>query len=608
MLSKRFATRLSRRPEPLDYALALGVAAGAVLFRTVLETIAPGIAYLVVLLPAVVIAGVFWGTAPAVVAALAGMAAISIFFVGRPLTAGPPFNSTQIDVLAFIPACAAVLWATHALRCSAANAATAEARLAEVFRQIPGAAAILEAPDGRLLLRSSQSDTVLAQPEREIGHSSDLGSYGGLHADGRPFAADDYPIVRALKTGEVVRGEHVRYRRSDGRFVDLEVHAGPVRGADGRTLAAVGMAFDITERMRAEQLLRDSEARYRAATEQLRAAIDAGTLGLWELNLATQRVWMDANCAEMFGLAAAAIDFDRADMMRFAHPADQSRASEVFAGALASGEPYADEIRMLTAQNEERWFVTRGVRLPGTQNVVGVIRDVTQRRGREEALRAALEAREVLMREADHRIKNSLQLVTSLLRLQLSRVEDSDAKHALEAAMIRVTAVSDAHLALQNSANLKSVEIDRILDDLCQRVALLNPAVTIRCDAAVELWLDADLAIPLGLMASELLTNALRHAFLPDTAGKVTLAAAVKEGMLQMTIMDDGVGLPETPVRHGLGTAVMTALTKQIGATLSTQSHSGLGTTVTICLELPTVSEVVTISPRSKTALGLVRK
>ena len=490
-LPRRLGLSLSRKSKAADYALALGIAGFAVLCRALLEAFAPGIAYLVVLLPAVVVAGVFLGTLPGLVTAIAGLLAVGALFIERPLMAGFPLNSTQIDVLAFLPACAAVLWATHTLRRTAASVAAEQARLAEVFRQIPGAAAILEAPDGRLLLRSAQSDVVLSQPAREIGHSSDMGAYGGVHADGRPFAADEYPIIRALRKGEVIRGEHIRYRKADGRLADLEVHAGPVRGASGNIVAAVGMAFDIGKRVEAERRLKESERQYRATAERLSAAIDAGTLGLWEFDLGTQRVRLDATLAAMLGLPTVPVEMDRADMIKYIHPSEQVRASEVFAGALAAGEAYTDELRMVTAQHEERWLVTRGALLPESQIVVGVMRDVTQRRAREEALRAALASREILMREADHRIKNSLQLVTSLLRLQLSRVEDADSRLALEAAIARVNAVSDAHLALQQSPDLKSVEIDQVLEDLCRRTGLLNPSVTVLCEADIGLWLNA---------------------------------------------------------------------------------------------------------------------
>jgi PAS domain S-box-containing protein len=576
--------RLSGKPRPLDYVCALAVIAVAVLCRAALQLVAPGVAYFVFLLPAVVVAGVFWGTAPALLAAACGGIAIAGLFFGSSLAAWPPLNSTQLDTLMFLPACAAAVVATGALRRAVGKAAAAEARLAEVFRQIPGAAAILEAPDGRLLLRSSQSDAVLGQPERELATSDGLASYGGVHPDGRVFAPQDYPIVRALESGAVIRGERLLYRRPGGRLVHLEIHAGPVRDGRGEIVAAVGMAFDVSDRVEAGRRLEESEALHRDDAERLRAAVDAGGLGLWELDFATQRIRIDARLAAMLGLPGEPQEIAREAMARLVDPQDQERAGAVLAGAVASGAPYADELRIRTADGRQCWFVARGVHLPEARKIVGAFRDVTERRQREDALRAALEARDVLMHEADHRIKNSLQLVAALLRLQLGRVADPEARGGLEAAIARVDAVAQAHLALQSSQDLRSVPLDRMLGDLCGRVQQLNPAVTLRCHAEADLWLDAEQAIPLGLIASELLTNALRHAFAPGCAGTASLTASAAGGRLAMTIADDGAGLPATKPRAGLGSSVVAALARQIGAAVAISSAPGAGTTVTVTL------------------------
>jgi two-component sensor histidine kinase len=273
--------------------------------------------------------------------------------------------------------------------------------------------------------------------------------------------------------------------------------------------------------------------------------------------------------------------------------------------ALASGSPYADELRMHTVRNEDRWFVTRGQVMADEQKVIGVARDVTDRRRREDTLRAAIVSRDLLMREADHRIKNSLQLVVALLRLQRNQVADAQAKAALDAAMARVNAVAEAHMALQSSPDLRSLNVDEMLSGLCERIGMLNPAVTVRCDSSTGLCLDAEQAVPLGLIASELLTNALRHAFPDQSSGEVTLTARTDADTFKMIIADngvgmitadngvgmitagDGVGMPAPP-RPGLGTTVVTALTRQLAATLLTQSRPQLGTTMTLSLKLPT--------------------
>jgi two-component sensor histidine kinase/PAS domain-containing protein len=573
--------RLTRAPEASDYAFALGAIGVAVLCRAAVEPAVPGSVYFVTLFPAIALAGVFWGTRPAAIAAAVGGAAIGLMFFGKALLTWPPDGRYQVDMLMFAVAAGAIIWATSISRRLAAEAAAAEARLKEVFRQIPGTAVILEAPYGRLDLRSAQSTDVLQQPELPAANSDELSRLGGLHEDGSPLKADEYPVVRALKTGEVVRGELLRYRRPDGSLIDLEVHAGPVRGPDGAIVASVGMAFDVTDRVQAARRLRESEALYRSTAERLRAALDAGALGLWELDLATQRVQLDAALADMLKLPGAC-DMPAEALLGFADAEDRERVSRVFAAALAAGGVYSDELRVVTAGKARRWFIVRGTVLPADGKVVGVIGDVTERREREDALREALDARGVLMREADHRIKNSLQLVVSLLQLQLGRVADADAKVALRAAITRVTSVSDAHLALQQSPDLSSIELHQMLMMLCARVGSLNPAVLLDCGGACDVTLPAERAIPLGLIASELLTNALRHAFPPGAPGRVALRLNAGGGVVAVSIEDDGVGMPETGGRKGLGSVVVETLARQIGARVVTRSAAGRGTEVRV--------------------------
>jgi PAS domain S-box-containing protein len=560
-------------------ALALLLTGGAVLCRAGLEAFSPGIQYCGILLPALMFIGTIWGRGLAIMSAIAGIAATACIFSGRSSLIAPPLNAPQMALLLLIATVAVVLWAAQKLRRKIEAARAAEARLAEIFRQIPGAAAIVEAPDGRLLLRSARSDEVLGHAPRHLANELDLNTYGGIHPDGRPYATDEYPIARALRHGEATSGEQISYRKPDGSIVDLDVHAGPIRGPDGRVLAAVGMAFDVTERMQAERLLR-------ATASRLQAAIDAGGLGLWELDLATGCFQIDAMMAAMIGMPPVPAQLERPALGAMIHPDDTARVQAMLSAALSVGGAYADECRMVLPSGATIWVVTRGTILPDMQKAIGVISDVTERRQREEALHDALRARDVLMHEADHRIKNSLQLVVSLLRLQITKAESAETKHALRDAMSRVDAVANAHLALQRSADLRTIDIDRMLHDLCTHAGALNPAIDVRCQAGSGLSLDAELAIPLGLIASELLTNALRHAFAPDTSGIVRLTVRRDGGTLSLIVADNGQGVQAIGQKPGLGSAVIANLAQQIGATTALTSARGQGTRVIVKLEL----------------------
>jgi PAS domain S-box-containing protein len=127
-----------------------------------------------------------------------------------------------------------------------------ERRLHDVLLQIPVPVFILDAPDGRVSFRSRLLDEVLGEihAEREVARATRQG--WAVHADGRPYDITDYPSRRALFYGETVRAEPMIFSRGDGRLVDLEMHAGPVRNAAGDITAAVAVALDVTARRQAE--------------------------------------------------------------------------------------------------------------------------------------------------------------------------------------------------------------------------------------------------------------------------------------------------------------------------------------------------------------------
>jgi PAS domain S-box-containing protein len=450
-----------------------------------------------------------------------------------------------------------------------------EARLRAVLLQIPAAIFILGAPDGQVVFKSHLLDQVLGTPELDMPTAKATLRGWALHPDGRPYDLAEYPSRRALFQGETVRAEPMIFSRGDGRLIDLELYAGPVRSEAGDIVAAVAVVLDVTARNQSAAQLRESEAR-------LRVALEAGRLGTWEIDLATNTNHIGEALAHMLGLPAAPVALDRSVSAGFIHPDDRDQVRADFARAVEAGDDYVAEFRAVRTDGVVRWVTAHGRVLRGADGrparALGVIRDVTDRRQREDRLREAVEARELLLREADHRIKNSLQLVGSLLTLQRSRLSDPDAVAALDGAISRVMAVGEAHRALHQSADLRHVALDDMLRDLCAHVGTLNPALTFVCDCPAALELDTERAIPLGLVVSELLTNAAKHAY-PAGAGAVCTTVAVTDGVFEITVSDDGVGLAGagTP-RARLGSSIVRALVAQIGAAMDVESAPGEGT------------------------------
>ncbi len=217
-------------------------------------------------------------------------------------------------------------------------------------------------------------------------------------------------------------------------------------------------------------------------------------------------------------------------------------------------------------------------------NLLGL---AVERSRREAELERALAARDLLLREADHRIKNSLQLVASLLSMQRSRLAGADPVAAFDGAISRVRAIAEAHRALFQSRDLRTVAFGRMLADICAYVGALSPAIAIQCQAEDTLEIDAERAIPLGLIVNELLTNAMRHAYPDGSEGEITARADRDGADLRIVIADVGVGIAaDHPASRTLGSTIVASLARQIGASCDTASQPGDGTSVTLRLRI----------------------
>ncbi len=156
-----------------------------------------------------------------------------------------------------------------------------EERLRAVLLQIPAAIFIVEAPDGRVTFKSRLLDDVLGHPDVDMAKAKAALRGWAVHEDGSPYALSDYPSRRALFDGETVRAEPMAFWTGDGRLIDLEMHAGPVRSETGEIVAAVAVAMDVTERRLTEArqaFLFQLQDSLRALTEPREILTTAATL------------------------------------------------------------------------------------------------------------------------------------------------------------------------------------------------------------------------------------------------------------------------------------------------------------------------------------------
>jgi two-component sensor histidine kinase len=193
----------------------------------------------------------------------------------------------------------------------------------------------------------------------------------------------------------------------------------------------------------------------------------------------------------------------------------------------------------------------------------------------------------LLLREADHRIKNSLSIVASMLMLQRGRISDVEAVAALDDSVARIMAVADIHRALQLSERPGTVPIASTLRELCNQVGRMRSELDLRCMADDEILMEASHAIPLSLVVSELLLNAVKYAYPPGDPGVITVGGRLTDGVLLITVTDHGAGMPAaiSSTDH-LGQRMVRSFCQQLGAIIDFKTLPQRGTVVSIRVPL----------------------
>ena len=216
------------------------------------------------------------------------------------------------------------------------------------------------------------------------------------------------------------------------------------------------------------------------------------------------------------------------------------------------------------------------------------IEDITERRGLEREKDELLQQKDLLLQEMGHRVNNSLQIIASILLLKAQTVQSDETRQHLQDAHERVMAVATVQEQLHPTPFGTEIEAKNYLTRLCESLAASmivdGQPVTLRVDAG-EGSVTSEQAVSMGLIATELVINALKHAFPDGAKGEILVCFESSASAWRLAVSDDGVGisrrLPETPVKIGLGTSIVEALTRQLGGRVTTSAASP-GTIVSV--------------------------
>ncbi len=245
----------------------------------------------------------------------------------------------------------------------------------------------------------------------------------------------------------------------------------------------------------------------------------------------------------------------------------------------------ADDQRLIALRCVERHPVSRVFR--ALEERLGRLRSELHRERRlQSELQQALGERDTLLAEVHHRVRNTLQVMTSFLNLQMSKHAAGPARDALRDAQARIQALAMVHNQLYRESNLDRIDLARLLPGLGQNVIKLYGASDrVSLSSALSAWpLPVVRASPLALLVTEAITNALKHAFPGGRPGTITLEAWQDGAAPVLRIADDGIGMDveaRTRERRTIGLDVMRALAAQLDARLEIDGHHGVDVRLT---------------------------
>lgn len=367
----------------------------------------------------------------------------------------------------------------------------------------------------------------------------------------------------------------------------------PIHDADGKTVQVSVISEDITDIKQAQQLLLETnyslEQRVAERTAELEAAnrtlhaskekfrVIAETIDevFWIADPEEERIaYVSPGYLRVWGTPEQNIDVDLSRFLKVIHPDDLERVMAEMSKQV-EGKPFAHEYRIVRPDGSIRWLWDRGFPVARSPNqaplYVGIAQDITDRKQAELELEQSLREKDALLKEVHHRVKNNLQVISSLLSLQLDASAETDLVAFVQNSQSRIESMALIHEKLYRSTDLTRVDFRDYIDDLTTSLySIYRPKGGVSLEKCVpEVYFGIDTAIPLGLIVNELMANAFKYAFRNGNghANWIQLSLyAQPDGAYVLTIGDNGVGLPE-----GLDYRKTTSLGLQLVMTLVAQ-------------------------------------
>ena len=431
-------------------------------------------------------------------------------------------------------------------------------------------------PDGRILLANP---TII----KMLGYTSfeELASRN-LEENGFELSYPRQMFIEKIEQEGEVRGLEAAWKRKDGSTLWVRESARAVKDENGRVLYYEGTVEDITEKKLAEIALAQQK-------ELFQTIIDSAEDIVFVLNRDYELVLFNQAAARTFGLTPEEV---RSRSFRELYPGENWEEARQRFDRVFGGEVVRADVEL---KYNDRKIILNVTEVPLKNEkgeiyaLCGIARDLTTRVELEKALELSLKEKEVLLREIHHRVKNNMQVISSMLNVQAHFVNKPEFTAIIKDCQNRIRSMALVHEHLYKFGQLSRINFGEYLNRLL--VHLYNVHRVDQRQVEIELdcqpvEIEVSLAIPLGLISNELISNCFKHAFPGGKKGKVRVALQpLGPDGLRLEISDTGVGIPEEvnlEQSATFGLQLVGLLKDQVGAELKIERSSGTRFIITI--------------------------
>jgi PAS domain S-box-containing protein len=401
---------------------------------------------------------------------------------------------------------------------------------------------------------------------KEITHSEDLP--GNLDL-----------LNKALERGDDTYELEKRYVTKNNEIVYVSIHVTVLKNSAGKPHQLIAQIIDITDKKLAEAKLQETQTRLTAVLNHLPNVV------FYEN--AVEKQFISPNILEMLGHTADDFYKDPKLFDSLIHPEDIDKVIKGYDNWRKSGArgTYRELFRIKRKDGNYIWLEDHMfyVKKPdGKSYVLGVMIDITEQKNIEEKMASSLMEKELLLKEIHHRVKNNLQVVSSLLKLHAGSVNDNKSHDILLDSRNRVRSMALVHQKLYQSKDFSQIDFTEYISQLTENLFDAYQHKNINIDLSIktdEAKLSIDIAIPCGLIINELVTNSLKYAFPNGKPGKVEIELTnIRNNHYELMIKDNGVGFPsgvDFKNSTSLGLQLVNTLVGQIDGEIEMENHEG---------------------------------